>query len=168
MTVRFIARLLLTIWAALAFRITLGPKLAIGGVQPDLIAALVFYLTVGRGPLMGILGGFVLGLLVDIERPQDLGLSSLAWATMALATARASTAVDLSDRILSSVVLFFAVLLAEAVRAIVLGAANPGEIALLLVRWALPIALYTAIAAPLIAGAAKLVLGETRWLRGRS
>jgi hypothetical protein len=107
-------------------------------------------------------------LLVDIERPQDLGLSSLSWATMALAAARVSTSVDLSDRILSSVMLFFAVLLAEVVRAIVVGAANPGEIPLLLVRWALPIALYTAIAAPLIAGAVKMVLGESRWLRGRS
>jgi rod shape-determining protein MreD len=168
MSVRFVARLLLTIWAVLAFRITLGPKIAIGGVQPDLVAALVFYLTVGRGPTVGILGGFVLGLLVDIERPQQMGLSSLVWSTMALATARASSAVDLSDRILSGVVLFFAVLLAESVRACILGAGNPGEIALLWVRWALPVAFMTAIAAPLVTAAASSVLGDSRWLRGRS
>ena len=45
----FVVRLMLTIWIALAFRVTLGPRLAIAGVQPDLAAGLVFYLTLRRG-----------------------------------------------------------------------------------------------------------------------
>jgi rod shape-determining protein MreD len=168
LTLRFVLRLLVTIWAALAFRITLGPKLAVGGVQPDFVAALVFYLTIARGAPTGILGGFVLGLLVDIERPASMGLSSLAWATMALATARVSSSIDLRDRILSSVVLLFGVLLAETVRAIGLGVGNPSDIPLLLIRWGLPTAVYTAIATPLLIALSQAVLGESRWLRGRS
>jgi rod shape-determining protein MreD len=166
-TVRLLLRLILTTWAALAFRITLGPKLALGGVQPDFVAALVFYLTVVRGAPVGIIGGFVLGLLVDIERPPEMGLSSLAWATMAFATARASSSVDLRDRVLSSVVLFFAVLLAEFVRALGLGLASPSDIPLLVIRWGLPTALYTAVATPLLITLSHAVLGESRWLRDR-
>lgn len=167
MSARLLLRLALTTWAALAFRITLGPKLALGGIQPDFVAALVFYLTVVRGATVGIIGGFVLGLLVDIERPSELGLSSLAWATMAFATARASGSVDFRDRVLSSVVLFFAVLLAESVRALGLGLSQPSDIPLLLIRWGLPTALYTALATPLLILLCHAALGESRWLRDR-
>ena len=72
----FIIRLLVTIWVVLAFRLTLGPKIAIAGVQPDLAAALVFYLTLARGPVFGILSGFVMGLLIDVDRPEGIETSS--------------------------------------------------------------------------------------------
>ncbi len=68
----FVVRLLLTTWLTLAFRMTLGPKLAIADVQPDLVAALVFYLTLRRGGRFGILAGFVLGLLVDVDHPEGI------------------------------------------------------------------------------------------------
>ncbi|MDM7916526.1 MAG: rod shape-determining protein MreD [Candidatus Eisenbacteria bacterium] len=165
---RFWLRLIVTVWVVLAFRLTLGARLAIAGVQPDLAAALVFYLALARGSAYGILGGFVLGLLIDVDRPEGVGLSSLAWCTMGYVTARISAAVDASDPIVSGALLTLLALLAETIRALALSAFDPGKFVLLWLRWGAPTALYTGIAVPLIVWAAQSILGQARWLRGRA
>ncbi len=166
--VLFIARLVLTVWAVLAFRLTLGPRLAIAGVTPDLAAALVFYLTISRGASIGIIGGFVMGLLLDVDRPEGLGISSLAWSTLALATAWITEAVDASDPIVTGVLLFLVVGIAETVRALCAAGPDLSRFALIWIRWALPTALYTGIATPVIVAAAHAILKEKRWLGGRA
>lgn len=164
----FILRLVLTLWVILVFRLSLAPKIAIAGVQPDLAAALVFYLTLIRGPTMGIVSGFVLGLLIDVDNPAGIGLTSLAWCTMAYVTARLASAIDLTDRLISSAMLFALVLLAETIRALVVSGVDPTRLGLIWIRWAVPTALYTAVAVPLLLAAARAILGGSRWLRGES
>lgn len=164
----FVVRLLLTIWGVLAFRLTLGPKLAIAGVQPDLAAGLVFYLTLRRGGRLGILAGFFLGLLVDVDRPEGIGITSLAWSTMALFTAWLNEAMDATDPIVAGFLLFLAVLVAESIRALCVGGPDLGRFALIWIRWSLPTAVYTGIGVPLLAAGAGAILKERRWLGGRS
>ncbi len=168
MSARFWSRLALSVLAALVFRVALGAKLAIAGVQPDLLAAVLFSVTLARGPVFGIIAGFVLGLLVDIDRPAGLGLTSLAWCTMAYVTARISDAVEASDPIVASALLMLVVLIAETIRAVVISLGDPAGVGLIWVRWALPTAVYTGIAAPLIAGAARRIFGWSRWFGGRT
>ena len=165
--VLFAVRLLLTIWGALAFRLTLGPKLAIAGVQPDLAAGLVFYLTLRRGGGFGILTGFILGLLVDVDRPEGIGITSLAWSTMALFTAWLSEAMDATDPIVAGFLLFLAVLVAESIRALCVGGPDVGRFALIWIRWSLPIAVYTGVGVPLLVAGTGAILKERRWLGGR-
>jgi rod shape-determining protein MreD len=168
MTIRFWARFVLAIFAALIFRVTLGAKLSIAGVQPDLLAAVLFSVTLARGAVFGVLAGFALGLLVDVDRPGGLGITSLAWCTMAYVTARISDAVEASDPIVASALLLLVVLISETVRALLVSLGDFGNLGLIWLRWALPTALYTAIAAPLIAGAARRVFGWSRWFGGRT
>lgn len=168
MTLRFWVRLALAILAALVFRVTLGSRIAIAGVQPDLLAAVVFSVTLARGAVFGVVSGFVLGLLADVDHPNALGLSSLAWCTMAYATARISDALEASDPVVASALLTLAVLVAETIRALVVSLGDPAGIGLIWIRWALPTALYTGIAAPLIAGAARKIFGGSRWFGGRA
>jgi len=164
---RFWIRLVVGIWAALVFRLTVGPKLAIAGVQPDLLAAYVFYLTLARGARTGIIAGFVLGLLVDVDRPEGVGLTSLVWSTMAYLTAIISDAVESSDAIVAAAVLFVVMLAGETIRSILIAGLEPGRIGLIWIRWVLPTALYTAIAAPLLAVAIHSVTGDSRWFGAR-
>ncbi len=145
----------------------MGPKLAIAGVQPDLAAALVFYLTLRRGGNFGIVAGFVLGLLVDVDRPEGIGITSLAWSTMALFTAWLSEAMDASDPIVAGFLLFLAVLVAESIRALCVGGPDVGRFAMIWIRWSLPTAAYTGLAVPILAAGAGAVLRERRWLGGR-
>lgn len=168
MTFRFWSRLILSVLAALVFRVTLGSRLAIAGVQPDLLAAVLFSVTLARGAVFGVLAGFILGLLVDADRPGGLGLTSLAWCTMAYVTARISDAVEASDPIVASALLLLVVLIAETIRALVVSIGDPAGVGLVWIRWALPTALYTAIAAPMIAGVARKIFGWQRWFGGRT
>jgi rod shape-determining protein MreD len=162
----FVVRLALTVLGILVFRLSLGPKIAIAGVQPDLAAALVFYLSLIRGPTMGIVAGFVLGLLIDVDDPAGLGVTSLAWCTMAYVTVRLASAIDLTDRLVSSAMLFVLVLVAETIRALVVSSVDPTRFALIWIRWGVPTALYTAVAVPLLLAAGRAILGGSRWLRG--
>jgi len=161
----FVLRLALSVWAILAFRLALAPKIAIAGVQPDLAAALVFYLTLIRGPTMGILSGFFLGLLIDVDDPTGVGLSSLAWSTTAYVIARLASAIDLSDRLISSAILLVFVLLAETIRTLIISGGEPTRFGLDWIRWALPTAVYTAVAVPLLLAAARATIVESRWPR---
>ncbi len=168
MTARFWVRVAVSVWAALVFRLTLGPRLAIAGVQPDLVAAIVFYLTLARGPRTGMLAGFILGLLMDVDRPEGVGLTSLAWSTMAYLTGRVSDAVEASDPLVASAVLFLVMLASETIRSILIAGLDPGRVGLIWIRWALPTAAYTAIAAPVLAAAVRSVTGESRWFGART
>jgi rod shape-determining protein MreD len=163
-----VVRLALTVWGILLFRVSLGPKIAIAGVQPDLAAALVFYLSLIRGPTFGIVAGFAFGLLIDVDDPAGLGLTSLAWCTMAYVTARLASAIDLTDRLISSAMLFALVLLAETIRALLVSGVDPARFALLWIRWGVPTALYTALAVPLLLAAGRAILGRPRWFHGES
>jgi rod shape-determining protein MreD len=167
-SIRFWVRLVVSVWAALVFRLTIGPRLAIAGVEPDLVAAIVFYLTLARGVRMGIIAGFVLGLLVDVDRPEGVGLTSLAWATMGYLTGRVSEAVEASDPIVAAAVLFVVMLAAETIRSILIAGLDPGRVGLIWIRWGVPTALYTAIAAPILTSAFRSLTGETRWFGARS
>jgi len=168
MSVRFWVRLLIAVWGALIFRLTLGPRLAVLGVQPDLMAALVFYLTLARGAVPGILAGFLLGLLVDVDQPDALGLSSLAWCTMAYATARISEALESTDPVVAALLLLLVVLIGETVRCVFVAGADPGRMVVIWLRWVLPTALYTCIVAPLAVALVHGALGGSRWFGGRT
>lgn len=166
MTVRFIVRLIVAVYAALAFRLTVGASIAIAGVQPDLVAAIVFYLTLTRGAPFGIGMGFLLGLLVDVDRPQLLGVTSLAWATLGYLTTRLKEAVEASDPVVAAALLFIVVLAAETVRSLVVAGLDPVDLGLIWVRWALPTAAYTAVAVPILIWVLHDLIGLPRWFRG--
>jgi rod shape-determining protein MreD len=165
---RFWARLVVSVWGALVFRLTIGPRLAIAGVQPDLVAAIVFYLTIARGARVGIVAGFVLGLLIDVDRPESVGMSSLAWSTMAYLAGRISDAVETSDPVVASAMLFVAMLAVETIRSILIAGFEPARIGLIWIRWGAPTALYTAVAAPVLAAAIHSVIGDSRWFGART
>lgn len=168
MTARFALRLIVAIYAALAFRLTVGASISIAGVQPDLMAAIVFYLTLERGAPFGIAMGFILGLLVDVDRPELLGLTSLAWATLAYLTTRLREAVEASDPVVAAALLFIVVLASESIRSLVVAGFDPVRLGLTWIRWALPTAAYTAVAIPILIWILRDLIGLPRWFRGAS
>ncbi len=166
MTARFALRLALAVYAALAFRLTIGAGIAIAGVQPDLMAAIVFYLTLAKGAPFGIVIGFFLGLLVDVDRPELLGVTSLSWATLAYLTTRLKEAVEASDPVVAAALLFLVVLAAETIRSVVVGGFDPLGVGLIWIRWALPTAAYTAVTVPILLWLLNDLIGLPRWFRG--
>jgi hypothetical protein len=68
----------LVLGAVLALQATLAQRIAIAGVKPDLLVAFVVYFGWMRGPVPGVIGGFTVGLIQDLDAPGPLGLNALA------------------------------------------------------------------------------------------
>ena len=158
-------------WALAVFLVLVSlttwvPKIQIAGIRPDLILGLVFILALQQGPGWGIWSGFVLGLLVGVEQPAGIGVESMALSLAGLTAALGSHSLDRHNPLVQVFMLLTAALVAETVRVVWMAGANPGAIPALWMRWALPGAVYTALALPLIASGAARLLGRRDWLFG--
>ena len=136
--------------AVLSLQTTVLDRLSIVGVKPDLLLAMVVYLSLLRGPVAGVAAGFTLGLLQDAQSHHGLGLNAMAKAVVGYAISFTWEGLDRESAYTQMAVLFGAGLLHNLVfLALYSGsqlAATPG----LWLRIGLPGALYTAVAAPLL------------------
>lgn len=153
----------LVVFLLLASMATWVPRIRIAGIVPDLMAGVVLVLALRKGATWGAWTGVVLGLLIGVEQPEMLGRDALALACAGLMVGRSSTGLDRHNPLVATGLLFFAVLLADAVRLLWL-ADGPGEYALLWLRWALPAAVYTTLVVPLLAWAGCRLAGLRGWM----
>jgi rod shape-determining protein MreD len=158
-------------WAVVVFLVLVSlatwvPRIRIGGVGPDLVLGVVFFFALRRGATWGVWTGVVMGLLVGIEDPATLGRDSLALGLAGLLVGRGSIGLDRGNPIVALILVFASAFTADAVRVILAGLPDPGTIPLLLVRYALPGALYTVIAVPLLAWIAARLLKLKGWIPG--
>ena len=134
----------------LSLQTTVLDRLSIVGVKPDLLLAMVVYLSLLRGPVAGVAAGFTLGLLQDAQSHHGLGLNAMAKAVVGYAISFTWEGLDRESAYTQMAVLFGAGLLHNLVfLALYSGsqlAATPG----LWLRIGLPGALYTAVVAPLL------------------
>jgi rod shape-determining protein MreD len=71
-------RLGLAILFTLLVQVALVNRMGLWGVRPDLTVLLIVFLGLRRGPVVGTLLGFFLGLLQDLLVPSTLGMNMLA------------------------------------------------------------------------------------------
>ncbi|MBD3392972.1 MAG: rod shape-determining protein MreD [Chitinivibrionales bacterium] len=62
----------------LVLQTTLMPVVAVGGIAPDLIVVVLFFLAIRAGVMPGLYAGFLIGLGQDLYSPSLLGQSALA------------------------------------------------------------------------------------------
>jgi rod shape-determining protein MreD len=77
-------RWLVARWTALVLTVTVlqigvAPDFRVAGVVPDLLCVLALSAGVAAGPQRGAIVGFWCGLLLDLMRPDHIGLSALAY-----------------------------------------------------------------------------------------
>lgn len=160
------ARFAVVVFLALVSLATWVPQIRVAGVGPDLLLGIVFFIALRRGAAWGVWTGVVLGLLVGVEDPAALGRDSLALGLAGLLVGRGLLGLDRTSPFVIVVLMFAAGLSADAVRVVLAGIPDPGSIPVLLLRWALPGALYTAIVVPALAWAAARLLGLEGWILG--
>jgi rod shape-determining protein MreD len=130
---------------ALALQAALVPRIAIGGIRPDLLVAFVVYLGWMRGPIAGTVGGFCVGLYQDLDAAGPLGLNALSKAVTGFLVAKAGFRVHRSNVGVRFVFFLVAMLLHDLVY---FGIDTAGDAGALLGQMAfrtLPAALYTAL-----------------------
>ena len=161
-----VVRWLLVVFLVLMSQVTWLPAIRIGGVAPDLLLGVVFLIALRRGPTWAVWTGFFLGLLLGVEDPAALGMESLAYTLAAIVVARGGRSLDRTNPLVLVVLLFLTALAAGSVRAVWMGRGDLGPISMLWLRNALPGALYTTLALPLLAWIASRILGWKDWHRG--
>jgi rod shape-determining protein MreD len=75
--------LILIGWAAVALETTLSPRLAVGGVRPDLVLAMLMFTALFVPAYPALLGAWVLGLAKDVTGGGPVGV----WALLFLGAA---------------------------------------------------------------------------------
>lgn len=160
----FVVRLILIVFLLLVSQATWVPHISIFGVTPDLFLGVVFLLTLKRGIGWGVWTGVVLGLLIDVEQPERLGLSSLAFTLAAVGVDLGARSFERTNPIVLFVLFFLTALLAQTVRAVWLSAGDPGSFLGTWSGWAFPGALYTALFVPPLSWLAARVIGSRDWI----
>lgn len=71
----------LLLGASLLLQSTLLRRVAVGGVRPDLTFVVLIFVSIRRGPMVGQLGGFAVGIAEDLVSLAPLGYHALLRAT---------------------------------------------------------------------------------------
>lgn len=144
-TALYILRLVAATFVLLVLQGTLVPRLEFAGIAPDLLLGAVFRVAVRRSQAWGLWVAVLLGLLVDLEQPARLGLSSLGYVLAVIAIDRGSRALDRTSPIVLFIVLFGAGMITESLRSAWLADWAPWKGTGFFFRFGLPSAFYTAI-----------------------
>lgn len=129
----------------LALQASLAHRIAIGNVEPDFIVVCVVLFGLQRGPIMGSLFGFVVGLIVDLGNPGFLGLNALSKSILGYGAGRLGAATSPGVLVLF-IVFFVAAFAHDVIYLIVFMWPRMGSAFVTFFTVALPSALYTACA----------------------
>jgi rod shape-determining protein MreD len=128
----------------LILQATVVYRMEIAGIRPDLLVAFVVYLGWMRGPIAGTAGGFIVGLIQDLDAPGPLGLNALSKSLVGFLVAKAGFRVHRSNLGVRFAFFFMAMLVHDVVYFAVSTAGDFGKFFVQMFAVALPSALYTA------------------------
>jgi rod shape-determining protein MreD len=156
-------RILMGVAAAVAAVLTLNTtafdRISIWGAKPDLLLAIVVYLSLFKGPVWGIIAGFVLGVLQDAQSHHVLGLNAASKAVVGYAASRTWEGLDKESAYTQMAVIFGAGLLHNLLFFILYSGTQVGQVPGLMVRSGFLGALYTALTAPLVLAVLQRLFG---------
>lgn len=145
---------------AMILQATFLYRFEIAGIRPDLLVAFVVYLGWMRGPIAGTAGGFLVGLIQDLDAPGPLGLNALSKTIVGFAVAKAGFRVHRANAVVRFAFFLFAMLAHDIVYFAASSLGDPALFAKQMFTIALPSALYTALVVIVI-----LALVENVWKR---
>jgi len=135
----------LVLLVVLILQATVVHRIEIAGVRPDLLVAFVVYFGWMRGPIPGVIGGFTVGLLQDIDAPGPLGLNALAKTVVGFIVAKAGFRVHRSNVGVRFVFFLTAMLVHDLIYFGFYTSGDVGGLVRQFVFVALPSALYTTV-----------------------
>ncbi|HTM00180.1 MAG TPA: rod shape-determining protein MreD [Candidatus Omnitrophota bacterium] len=145
---------------AMILQATFLYRFEIAGIRPDLLVAFVVYLGWMRGPIAGTAGGFLVGLIQDLDAPGPLGLNALSKTIVGFAVAKAGFRVHRANVGVRFAFFLFAMLAHDVIYFAASSLGDFGLFAKQMLTIAVPSALYTALVVLVI-----LALVENVWKR---
>ncbi len=135
----------LVLVVVLVLQATVAHRIAIAGVRPDLLVAFVVYFSWMRGPVSGVVGGFTVGLLQDLDAPGPLGLNAFAKTIVGFIVAKAGFRVHRSNVGVRFFFFLFAMLVHDVIYFGIYSAGEFGAFLRQIFFVAIPSALYTTV-----------------------
>ena len=137
---------LLALFSACLLQAAIVPRLAIGGIQPDLFLILLFGLSLSVGPELAAAAGLLIGLYQDSLSGAPLGLNAFTLSLIGFLVSRLSRQVKTTELPGRFALLCLAGLLSGLTTLLLLRFFHaPRPLASALLWTALPGALYTAM-----------------------
>jgi rod shape-determining protein MreD len=124
--------------------------LTIGEVRPDLVVIVLVYWGLAAGPAGGTLGGFVAGLVVDVDQGRALGLHAGLLCLVGFLVGQAGRRLIRENPFLQGALVGVAALVVGAGRALVVLAGQGGGAFFATLPLILGAAAYSAVLAPLL------------------
>jgi rod shape-determining protein MreD len=160
-------RLLLTTFAVLLLEGTVGARVTIAGMRPDLSLAWVVYAGLLGGRRRGVAIGLLVGLLRGCLDPQWFGLEGILLSGVGFAAGSISGGLNRSHPVVPATLIFFLLLAHDLARALFVTGGAFGEALGQWARYSIGTALYTALLVPLAVALLPLCL-PARGRRGLS
>lgn len=142
-------RYLLIVFAAVLLEGTVGSRIAIHGIAPDVSLAVVVLAGLWSGARIGVLVGFLIGLLRGCVDPEWMGLEALLLSIVGFAAGSTSPMVNRRSGIMQGLLIAGLLLAHDLVRALVISGFSPADAFSLWIGASPGTALYTAIIVPL-------------------
>lgn len=144
----------------LTLHTTVLDRVVVYGAKPDLLLAIVVYVSLRWGPVAGTIAGFVLGLLQDAQSLHGLGMNAAAKAVVGYAISHTWEALDKESVYTQMVIILAAGLLHGLVFCILYSGSEISTAPGLFLRLGVPGAAYTAVSAPLLLAIIQRVIGH--------
>ncbi|MDE2058347.1 MAG: rod shape-determining protein MreD [candidate division NC10 bacterium] len=152
---------LLALFSVCLLQAAIVPRLAIGGIQPDLFLVLLFGLSLSVGPELATAAGFLIGLYQDSLSGAPLGLNAFALSLIGFLVSGLSQQVKTTQLAGRFALLCLAGLLSGLITLLLLRFFHaPRPLVSALLWTALPAALYTAILGAGLLGVLKLKINK--------
>ena len=142
--------------AAVILNSVLVPRIELFGARPDLLVLLVAYASLALGARSAIILGFAVGLVLDADHPEYLGLHALALSLIGFASAVAWERLVRGSLFVQCSVLFVSALLHDVIYYGVYYRNHLDIFGRFLMRFSLAGALYTAAFAVVVFALARV------------
>lgn len=143
-------RLSFAVLLTLLVQLALVRRIAVFGIQPDLAVLLLVLIALRRGPLVGTLLGFAIGLLQDLLVPETLGMNALAKSIIGWAVGKLSRQLAMDSTVLSFSLMVAAVLAHDLIYLVCLTRLDVARLVTVYFTHSVPAALYTGLIAVLV------------------
>ena len=155
-------------YLALALQATVVHAMGVGGIRPDLPLLGVVLLASRRGPMTGVLVGFMIGLGQDLTNPEFLGLNALAKGCIGYGIGGLRERFNAATPITHTIILVVAGLLHDLIYLTIWSRLALTEMAYGLATRTVPTLLYTAFLGFWVFVIAGLLSGRRGSRHGRS
>jgi rod shape-determining protein MreD len=126
-------------------QVTAIGHMSVAGCAPDLMVILLVALVLGRGPVLAVIIGFLLGFLQDLGNASFLGMNALAKSILAYGVSRVGGGLLPENVLYKGIIIFAACLVNDVIVLSITSSFSLGDVVVSFFRYSLLSALYSAV-----------------------